>query len=59
MADKTYYATYTAYSGRAIRSELMETTDFRVFPDVAAEWNRGDGTREWRCFRERSTAGTR
>ena len=28
---KTYYATYTAYSGRAIRSELIETTDFRHF----------------------------
>lgn len=28
---KTYYATYTAYSGRAIRSELIETTDFRRF----------------------------
>ena len=28
---KTYYATYTAYSGRAIRSELMETTDFLSF----------------------------
>jgi len=28
---KTYYATYTAYSGRAIRSELMETTDFLTF----------------------------
>src|SRR3981189_2273923 len=28
---KTYYATYTAYSGRAIRSELIETTDFRSF----------------------------
>ncbi|OYX12253.1 MAG: glycosidase [Rhizobiales bacterium 32-66-8] len=27
----TYYATYTAYSGQAIRSELMETTDFRSF----------------------------
>jgi len=27
----TYYATYTAYSGRAIRSELLETTDFRSF----------------------------
>ena len=27
----TYYATYTAYSGRAIRSELIETTDFRSF----------------------------
>jgi predicted GH43/DUF377 family glycosyl hydrolase len=29
--DKTFYATYTAYSGRAIRSELIETADFRSF----------------------------
>ncbi|MBR1248594.1 glycoside hydrolase family 130 protein [Bradyrhizobium sp. AUGA SZCCT0169] len=28
---KTYYATYTAYSGRAIRSELIETSDFQSF----------------------------
>ena len=28
---KIFYATYTAYSGRAIRSELLETTDFRSF----------------------------
>jgi predicted GH43/DUF377 family glycosyl hydrolase len=27
----TFYATYTAYSGRAIRSELLETADFRSF----------------------------
>ena len=27
----TYYATYTAYSGRAVRSELLETTDFTSF----------------------------
>jgi predicted GH43/DUF377 family glycosyl hydrolase len=27
----TFYATYTAYSGRAIRSELLETTDFTSF----------------------------
>ena len=27
----TFYATYTAYSGRAIRSELLATTDFRSF----------------------------
>jgi predicted GH43/DUF377 family glycosyl hydrolase len=26
-----FYATYTAYSGRAIRSELLETSDFRSF----------------------------
>jgi predicted GH43/DUF377 family glycosyl hydrolase len=30
-ATKTFYATYTAYSGRGIRSELLETTDFRSF----------------------------
>jgi predicted GH43/DUF377 family glycosyl hydrolase len=28
---RIYYATYTAYSGRAIRSELIETTDFVSF----------------------------
>ena len=27
----TYYATFTAYSGRAIRSELIETRDFTSF----------------------------
>ncbi len=27
----TYYATYTAYSGIGIRSELIETADFRTF----------------------------
>jgi predicted GH43/DUF377 family glycosyl hydrolase len=30
-ARKTFYATYTAYSGRAIRSELLETSDFISF----------------------------
>ncbi len=30
-ARKTFYATYTAYTGRAIRSELIETTDFQSF----------------------------
>ena len=28
---QTYYGTYTAYSGRDIRSELIETTDFHSF----------------------------
>jgi predicted GH43/DUF377 family glycosyl hydrolase len=27
----TYFATYTAYDGKAIRSELLETTDFESF----------------------------
>lgn len=29
--QKTFYATYTAYSGRAIRSELLVTKDFQSF----------------------------
>ncbi|MFG1464776.1 glycoside hydrolase family 130 protein [Xanthobacter sp. DSM 24535] len=29
--QRTYYATYTAYSGRSIRSELLETQDFASF----------------------------
>jgi predicted GH43/DUF377 family glycosyl hydrolase len=29
--QKTFYATYTAYSGRGIRSELLATTDFESF----------------------------
>ena len=41
----TYYATYTAYSGRAILSELIETTDFlsfRLTPLAgAASYNKG------------------
>jgi predicted GH43/DUF377 family glycosyl hydrolase len=30
-SGKVFYATYTAYSGRAIRSELLETRDFLTF----------------------------
>ena len=29
--DQVFYATYTAYNGRAIRSELLETRDFTSF----------------------------
>ncbi len=29
--ERTYYATYTAYDGRGIRSELIETQDFLSF----------------------------
>ena len=29
--EKIFYATYTAYTGRAIRSELLETRDFVTF----------------------------
>jgi predicted GH43/DUF377 family glycosyl hydrolase len=42
---KTYYATYTAYSGKGIRSELLETTDFRSFRmtplEGSATFNKG------------------
>ncbi len=30
-AEMKFYATYTAYSGKAIRSELLETSDFTSF----------------------------
>jgi predicted GH43/DUF377 family glycosyl hydrolase len=30
-SDRIFYATYTAYTGRAIRSELIETRDFVTF----------------------------
>ena len=44
---RTYYATYTAYSGGAIRSELIETNDFRSFRMTplrgAAAGNKGMG----------------
>ncbi len=30
-SSHVYYATYTAYSGREIRSELLETEDFKTF----------------------------
>lgn len=33
----TYYATYTAYSGQGIRSELIETTDFVNFRMTALQ----------------------
>jgi predicted GH43/DUF377 family glycosyl hydrolase len=29
--SRTFYATYTAYSGKAIRSELLQTCDFKSF----------------------------
>ena len=33
--EKIFYATYTAYTGRAIRSELIETRDFVTFKMAA------------------------
>ncbi|WP_026606783.1 glycoside hydrolase family 130 protein [Methylocapsa acidiphila] len=43
--QRTFYATYTAYSGKAIRSELIETVDFvsfRMSPlEGAAARNKG------------------
>ena len=37
---KIFYATYTAYSGRAIRSELIETSDFISFRMSPLQRNR-------------------
>jgi predicted GH43/DUF377 family glycosyl hydrolase len=43
--ERTFYATYTAYTGRAIRSELLETRDFVTFRmaplDGSAARNKG------------------
>jgi predicted GH43/DUF377 family glycosyl hydrolase len=43
----TYYATYTAYNGRTILSQLIETTDFLHFRirtlNGPAVRNKGDG----------------
>jgi predicted GH43/DUF377 family glycosyl hydrolase len=42
---KTFYATYTAYTGSSIRSELLETRDFLTFRmsslDGSATYNKG------------------
>jgi predicted GH43/DUF377 family glycosyl hydrolase len=35
--EKIFYATYTAYTGRAIRSELLETRDFVTFRMTALQ----------------------
>lgn len=40
--EGAFYATYTAYNGRAIRSELIETRDFRSFRMTPLK---GDATR--------------
>ena len=37
--QRTFYATYTAYTGRAIRSELIETTDFKSFRMIPLRGN--------------------
>ncbi len=50
-----YYATYTAYSGRAIRSELIETSDFMSFRLTPLRGLQPT-TRAWRCSHARSTA---
>ena len=55
---KTFYATYTAYSGRAIRSELLETTDFRSFRMTPLERIVRRVTRGWHYFPARSMGVT-
>jgi len=56
--ERTFYATYTAYSGKAIRSELIETRDFLSFRMAPLDWSRhqeqGHGpvpTPDWRPVR--------
>ena len=44
--SKTSYATYTAYTGRSIRSELLETSDFAM----SRSWK---WLRYWKVFRAR------
>jgi hypothetical protein len=56
--QRTYYATYTAYSGGAIRSELLETTDFRSFRMTPLR-GAAAATREWVFSLARSAAATR
>ncbi len=45
--SSVYYATYTAYSGKTIRSELIETADFQTFKmsplSGSASFNKGMG----------------
>lgn len=45
--SRVYYGTYTAYSGKSIRSELIETTDFLTFKmsplSGSASFNKGMG----------------
>ena len=48
--ERTFYATYTAYSGRAIRSELLETRDFRSFRMSPLTGHGRRATRAWRLF---------
>ncbi len=47
-SSQTYYATYTAYSGKAIRSELIETRDFLSFRMTPLA-GRPAATRAWPC----------
>jgi len=62
--ERTFYATYTAYSGKAIRSELIETRDFLSFRMTpltgAATRNKGMApvpTADWRPVRHDRAAG--
>ena len=57
--EKTFYATYTAYSGRAIRSELLETTDFLSFRMTPLQRLGGAQQGHGAVSRARSTAATR
>ena len=54
---RTFDATYTAYSGKAIRSESLKTTDFMSF-ECRPLGEPPRGTRAWRCSPEGLMANT-
>ena len=54
-----YYATYTAYNGRAILPQLLETTDFLNFRVAARSTAARCRTRAWPFSRAASTGVTR
>ncbi len=53
-----YYATYTAYNGRAILPQLIETPDFRSFRVLTLN-GQAVQNKEWLSFPAASTASSR
>ena len=58
-AASRYYATYTAYDGRVILPQMLETEDFLHFKVSTLNGPGGAGTRASPCSRARSTGSTR
>ena len=49
-----YYATFTAYDGKVVMPELVETRDFLRFRFITLNGPACARTRAWRCFPARS-----